>query len=166
MPWSRGIAAPVSIAIPIVSAVSVTVPVISVAVPVIPVAVAVAVAPISGSTSPTSPTRPARPASSTGSAGPAGRAHIDRGERVVPVAESVADVRPHPGENHRDADAQQGQQQGVFDQALAAAVPDQGAPSRGHKGSECNEKGVANEYPARVKTRQGACRHGGWRAMR
>src|SRR5512132_1738985 len=130
LPWSGGADAPVSIAVPIVSTIAVSAisvpiasPAVSVSVPAVAVP-AITVAAVSASGTPT-------PAPSPGN-----RAPVSRGQAVVAAAEGTADVGAHPPQDRGDADAEQPQQQGVLDQALATAVPKQGAPTRGHMGSE------------------------------
>jgi hypothetical protein len=120
LPWSGGADAPVSIAVPIVSTVAVSTISVPVAIPAIP-AIPVAV--------------PASGASARASS-PGNGASVSRGQTVVAAAEGTADVGAHSLQDRGDADAEQPQQQGVLDQALAAAVPKQGAPTRGHEGSE------------------------------
>ena len=124
LPWSGGADAPVSIAVPIVSTVAVsTIPAIP-AIPAVPVAVPVPAVAV-----------PASGASARASS-PGNGASVSRGQTVVAAAEGTADVGAHSLQDRGDADAEQPQQQGVLDQALAAAVPKQGAPTRGHEGSE------------------------------
>jgi hypothetical protein len=103
----------VSVAVPAAIPVSVS----SIA---IPVPIAVSAVPVPVPVSAVAVARSARPARPI--------ACIRGRKRVVTVPEGVPDMRTHSREQDGYSDAEQRQQQRILHQALATAVPDQGAP--------------------------------------
>jgi hypothetical protein len=105
----------VSVAVPAAIPVSVS----SIAIPV-PIAVSAVPVPVPVPVSAVAVARSARPARPI--------ACIRGRKRVVTVPEGVPDMRTHSREQDGYSDAEQRQQQRILHQALATAVPDQGAP--------------------------------------